>query len=268
MSIQSPNSYYAPNVGVGYENVEIPHVDTRAPTVYDYKYPLGKRWIDQQGVASYALCSVSSVGGEMQAVWIADGGSAVGVSSIATQSGSATPASGVITINGDAGVNVLTSASGSTVVVALDANPQATSFTATYVNTLLTGSKALGLYQNQIEGAGSNANVDVVVLPKGTGNLAVQTGNLNLQSASSKLLINATTSASASCGSATLVAGTVTVATTAVTASSLIFLTVAALGTVTTAQAVCVSAQTAGTSFVITSADNTDTSVVNYLIIN
>lgn len=67
-------------------------------------------------------------------------------------------------------------------------------------------------------------------------------------------------------GVATLVAGTVTVANTSVTASSRIFLTVQSLGTVTAPKTVAVTARTAGTSFTITSADATDTSVVAYEI--
>jgi hypothetical protein len=63
-------------------------------------------------------------------------------------------------------------------------------------------------------------------------------------------------------GVATLVAGTVTVANTSVTASTRIQLTVQSLGTVTAPKAVAVTGRTAGTSFTITSADATDTSVV------
>ncbi len=67
-------------------------------------------------------------------------------------------------------------------------------------------------------------------------------------------------------GTATLSAGTVTVGNTSVTANSRIFLTVTSLGTVTTPKAVAVTGRTAGTSFTITSADNTDTSTVAYEI--
>jgi hypothetical protein len=269
MSVQPGAVVYTQGFGSRPENLEVPHIDTRAPTSYDIIYPVGKKWVDTAGNATYTLTSLSTQGGVGQATWTVEGGSAAaGVTSVATQSGTATPASGVLTINGDAGVNILTSASGSTVVVALDANPEATSFTGTYLNTLISSANALTLNSNVIEGAGTGTNVDIVLTPKGTGQTALSQGNLNLQGASSKVLINAATTASASVGSATLVAGTVTVSTTAVTASSLIFLTVGALGTVSTAQAVCVSAQTAGTSFVITSADNTDTSVVNWWIIN
>lgn len=71
----------------------------------------------------------------------------------------------------------------------------------------------------------------------------------------------------ATMGTATLVAGTATVSTTKVTASSRIQLTVQSLGTVAVPKAIAVTARTAGTSFTITSADATDTSVVAWLIV-
>jgi len=67
-------------------------------------------------------------------------------------------------------------------------------------------------------------------------------------------------------GQATLVAGTVTVSTTAVTANSRIQLTIASLGTVTIPTTVGVISLTAATSFVITSANVVDTSVINWII--
>jgi hypothetical protein len=63
-------------------------------------------------------------------------------------------------------------------------------------------------------------------------------------------------------GVATLVAGTVVVANTSVTANTRIQLTIQSLGTVTTPKAIGVTARTAATSFTITSADATDTSVI------
>lgn len=71
----------------------------------------------------------------------------------------------------------------------------------------------------------------------------------------------------ATMGTATLSSGTITVSTTKVTASSRIFLTVQSLGTITVPTAVVVTGRTAGTSFTITSAMVTDTSVVSWVIL-
>lgn len=81
--------------------------------------------------------------------------------------------------------------------------------------------------------------------------------------------LNFTTGANTSTGtSGAMVAGEVTVANTSVTANSLIFCYPDALGTVTVPQAYYISAIVASTSFTITSADATDTSTWNYVIIN
>ena len=68
-------------------------------------------------------------------------------------------------------------------------------------------------------------------------------------------------------GTVTLVAGTATVANTSVTATSRIQLTAQSLGTVTAPKALAVTARTAGTSFTVTSADATDTSVVAWFMV-
>lgn len=67
-------------------------------------------------------------------------------------------------------------------------------------------------------------------------------------------------------GTATLVAGTVTVANTAVKADSIIMLTYQSIAGVSEAVGVGVSARVADTSFTILSNDNTDTSVIGYVI--
>lgn len=68
-------------------------------------------------------------------------------------------------------------------------------------------------------------------------------------------------------GRATLVAGTVTVALASVTATTIVLLTAQALGTVTVAKPLAVTARSNGVSFTITSSDNTDTSVVGWVAI-
>lgn len=91
-------------------------------------------------------------------------------------------------------------------------------------------------------------------LDDGSGNVTFA-GHLNLTTGTNKTV-----------GQATLSAGTVTVDNTSVTSSSLIFLTNAgASGTVGT---LSVGTITAGTSFVINSSSSTDTSKVNWLIVN
>lgn len=88
-------------------------------------------------------------------------------------------------------------------------------------------------------------------------------GNLNLTTAGNKIKI--ATGTNASVGNSTLSSGTITVSTTAVTASSIIMLSLQSCSTCGTPY---ISAKTAGTSFVITSTNVLDASIVGWQIIN
>lgn len=114
-------------------------------------------------------------------------------------------------------------------------------------------------------GPGGGVARDTTLRRSAAGVLATD-GSFSLASAGGGLLIKEG-GAAATMGAATMVAGTVTVATTKVTATSRIQLTVQSLGTVTAPKAVAVTGRVAGTSFTITSADATDTSVVAWTLI-
>lgn len=110
-------------------------------------------------------------------------------------------------------------------------------------------------------GAGTYTNVLDI---DESGNQTIK-GNVSLSVAGNKLKIATGTNASA--GTGTLSSGTVTISTTAVTASSLIFITDTSSGS-TNVGTLRVSAQTANTSFVVTSSNVLDASTFNWLIIN
>ena len=55
--------------GIRPENVEVPHLDVRAPSSTDTMYPIGKRWIYPALNASYVLTSQSSIGGQLSSTW-------------------------------------------------------------------------------------------------------------------------------------------------------------------------------------------------------
>lgn len=93
----------------------------------------------------------------------------------------------------------------------------------------------------------SNYNTDVKVNTLSTSSLSIIAG------------------ANAKMGTATLVAGSKVVANTAVTANSVIFITTKTPGG--TVGYKYVSAKVAGTSFTITSASGTDTSTMDYIIV-
>jgi hypothetical protein len=97
-----------------------------------------------------------------------------------------------------------------------------------------------------------------------TGNIVATTGNLIANSIGGGLEIKHGTNGRI--GTATLSSGAVTVANTSVTANTIILLTVAALGTVSTAQALHYTISS-GVSFTITSAGGTDTSTVGWMLV-
>lgn len=122
----------------------------------------------------------------------------------------------------------------------------------------------------RIELGGGDAPPDVALFRDGsvrlhTTNTFVTEGDVVIDVAGGGLFVRE--GANARSGAATLVAGAATVATTEVTANSRIQLTAQSLGTVAAPQALAVTARVAGTSFTITSADNTDTSVVAWFIV-
>jgi uncharacterized membrane protein len=91
-------------------------------------------------------------------------------------------------------------------------------------------------------------------------------GNVALTTAGNKLKI--ATGANASVGTSTLVGGTVTVSTTAVTTSSLIYVTVNTPGGTQGFLSVPSASIVDATSFVINSTSGTETSTVNWWIVN
>jgi hypothetical protein len=162
--------------------------------------------------------------------------------------------------------------------------PGGTGATATFIDVqMATDISSIGfisagaqvVFVNYVQTDASD--IAVVITPllvrkSGTEHFVVDTatsttkagGNLSCVTAGKGLRV--AEGANAKQGVATLVAGTVTVSNTSVTATSRILLTVQSLGTVTAPKAIAVTARTAATSFVITSADATDTSVVAWEI--
>jgi hypothetical protein len=128
--------------------------------------------------------------------------------------------------------------------------------------TSLTGTTHIGLElvsgSNYLNSTSGNTGIGLASGATITDKLTVA-GNLNLNTAGNK--INIATGSNASVGSS----GTVTVSTTAVTASSIILLTLQNCSTCGTPY---ISAKTASTSFVITSTNVLDGSIVAYQIIN
>lgn len=201
----------------------------RAPTSGDTNYRPFQIWMYQPSSAFFMYTGAG--------VWVALGSGSTGsINTITgTTGGALSPTAGNINILGTAN-QLAFAGSGSTLTASLSSTLVAPgSVTAT---TTLTAT---------------------------AGAITATNGNLVLGTAGNKLSI--TTGANASIGvSGAMTAGTITISTTAVTASSKIFLTHASVGG--TVGTLSVGTITAGTSFVINSSNNADTSTVNWWIIN
>jgi hypothetical protein len=99
-----------------------------------------------------------------------------------------------------------------------------------------------------------------------TGNLVATTGQLQLNGAASRVLINASAPSTAAVGFLTLGGGaTTTLMSSAITTSSIILFSLKTLGTVMTSE---ITYTTTTGSATVTPGDSSDTSVYGYLIIN
>ena len=145
-------------------------------------------------------------------------------------------------------------------------DPVLTSLTGTtYCQLRMSGNAGYGVYQSGASAKNYFAGiVGIGAVP--TADQLEVTGNLSLTTSGNKLKI--ATGTNASLGTATLVAGTVTVSTTAVTSSSKIFLTCNTPGGTQGFLSAPAGSITNATSFVINSSSASDTSTVNWWIIN
>lgn len=175
----------------------------------------------------------------------------------------ATNSGDLLSINGTANeVTVVTAAGAATVSLpsAITAPGSLITTTTLAATTTVTGGTGVIATTGGVTATAGNITATA-------GNLVATAGNLDLNGAASKILINAATTSSASVGVSASMSGTpgaVTVTSSAVTTSSVILFSRATTGG--TAGQVSISAQTAG-SFTLTSSAN-ETSTFNYLIIN
>lgn len=69
MTFQPGAMLYTSGFGSRPENVEVPHIDVRGPSVSDVLYPIGKQWVDATGKNTYFLVGLTSSNGITSAVW-------------------------------------------------------------------------------------------------------------------------------------------------------------------------------------------------------
>ena len=112
---------YSVGFGTKPENIEIPVVTTRDPTASDYKYPIGKRWVNTIDKASFTLCSVTTKGTASTATWEANTpGSAVVASLTGDTGGAIDPTAGTIVIAGGNSISTAGTSGPGTITFNLD----------------------------------------------------------------------------------------------------------------------------------------------------
>jgi hypothetical protein len=118
MTAQPGAMVYTQGFGSRPENVEVPHLDKRAPNTTDFMYPIGKRWIDQVGLNSYELVGITTTGATPSAIWNLLGSDTGALNTLTTDDSTVvTPSAGNINISGASPLS--TTGSGSTVTVNL-----------------------------------------------------------------------------------------------------------------------------------------------------
>jgi hypothetical protein len=129
MTIQPGAMLYTQGFGSRPENVEVPHIENRAPTASDYNYPIGKRWVNR-GVASYELIDLTSFNGITTANWNLLASDTGPLDTLTGDSGGAiSPSAGNITLAGTGG-QIATAGGGSTITFSLTGPFAPSSFTA------------------------------------------------------------------------------------------------------------------------------------------
>src|SRR5580692_8762869 len=76
MAFQPGANLYS-TFGLTPENIQVPHIDVRAPGVNDILYPVGKHWL-YVGVGEYVLLNLTASAGKTTANWSLLGSSGSG----------------------------------------------------------------------------------------------------------------------------------------------------------------------------------------------
>jgi hypothetical protein len=176
MTFQTGANLYTQGFGSRPENVEIPHIENRAPTAADSNFPIGKPWVNPAANETYVLTSLIIQQGVPTATWVGSGGGSTSISQITTDSGTALPIGGDINVIGDG----------------------ATIQTSSVLNNVIIGFPPDIEVNFNLNTAASNANNTHIGNATGTGqfNIDVPVGGFNVIEAGNPINIGVTANAS------------------------------------------------------------------------
>lgn len=118
MSFQPGAMVYTQSFASRPENVEVPHIDVRAPATTDVLYPLGKRWLNKVNGNEYTLGYFTTSNGVMTANWTLLGAGSGDLNTLTTDDLTVVvPTAGNINLAGTG--SLATTGSGSTATIGL-----------------------------------------------------------------------------------------------------------------------------------------------------
>ena len=204
MAFQPGATLYAQSIGTRPENVEVPHIEARAPTSTDIggpiPFPIGKSWVDTLNSAAYVLTNLVTVSGLTTATWVTTGGGAGAVATLTGDSGTATPVAGNIFIDGIAN-QIVTAGSAGTLTVGLPSAVTAPGSLAT--TTTLAAGTSLSSGTTITAGTSVAATTSVTAGTTVTatlGNITATNGNFVGSAAGTGILLNSPAASAASPG--------------------------------------------------------------------
>ena len=180
MTIQPGAMLYTQGFGSRPENVEVPHIEARAPTSSDVNYPLGKVWVDTLDQAAYTLVALSTTTGITTATWATTGGGSGAVATLTADTGSTvSPSAGNIKIAGTAN-QITTTGSAATVTLslpsAITAPGSLTTTTTLAAGTTMTAGTGITSTTGNIVATAGAVNAGTT-MTAGTG-ITATTGNI------------------------------------------------------------------------------------------
>ena len=175
--IQPGAQLYTAGFGTRAENVEVPHIDARAPTTSDIAFPIGKFWIDEVGLSSYQLVALVSFNGATTATWNVLGGAAAVYSVAGTANQiTVTTAAGVATVSLPAAITAPGSLTTTTSLASGTTLTAGTGLTVTAGGAAITGTTGINVSGAAVTTIGTGGTGPVAI-GNATGNTAV-TGSL------------------------------------------------------------------------------------------
>ena len=218
---------YTQGFGSRPENVEVPHIDVRAPTTTDILYPIGKTWLNKVAGNYYVLANFTTSNGVTTANWAFLGSSTGDLNSLTTQDLTVvTPTAGTIVFNGVA--NQLTTTGSNSpgtvnvgLVNAVIAPGSLTTTTTLAATTTVTAGTGITSTTGNIVASAGNINATLGSMSAGTtvtagtgitsttGNIVATAGNISATLGS----VSAGTTVTATLGAITATNGNVVLGT-------------------------------------------------------